>query len=88
MIEVPESTPESANAVELEQSDIASRLEQQINERTHRRVQQLRVETVADRLVVHGRVNSRHIKQLALHAVGEVARFVTVELEILVMRPW
>jgi hypothetical protein len=78
---------ESSRIPKLGDSDLASHLEHRINERTHRRVQQLRVELDEDRLIIHGWVNSRYVKQLALDAVGEVGRFSTVELKIAVTGP-
>jgi hypothetical protein len=47
-------------------------LEGQIVRRAGRRVRQLRVEVGADRVVVHGRTASYHVKQLAILAVLEV----------------
>jgi DNA-binding response OmpR family regulator len=47
------------------------RLECSIARRTGDRVQNLRVETVQGRVIVHGRCDSHHVKQLALAAVLE-----------------
>ena len=47
------------------------RLECSINRRTGGRVQDLRVETVDGRVIVHGRSDSHYVKQLALAAVLE-----------------
>jgi hypothetical protein len=47
-------------------------LEGQILRRAGRRVRHLRVEVGADRVVVHGRTASYHVKQLAILAVLEV----------------
>jgi DNA-binding response OmpR family regulator len=49
----------------------AGRLECLIARRTGGRVQDLRVETVDGRVVVHGRSDSHHVKQLVLAAVLE-----------------
>jgi hypothetical protein len=47
-------------------------LEGQIVRRAGRRVRQLHVEVGADRVVIHGRTASYHVKQLAILAVLEV----------------
>lgn len=47
------------------------RLECSIARRTGGRVRNLRVETVDGRVIVHGRADSHHVKQLALAAVQE-----------------
>ncbi len=47
------------------------RLECSITRRTGGRVRDLRVETVDGRIIVHGRSDSHHVKQLALAAVRE-----------------
>ena len=47
------------------------RLECSIARRTGGRVRNLRVETVDGRVIVHGRSDSHHVKQLALAAVLE-----------------
>jgi DNA-binding response OmpR family regulator len=47
------------------------RLECSIARRTSGRVRDLRVETVDGRVIVHGRSDSHHVKQLALAAVRE-----------------
>ena len=47
------------------------RLECSIARRTGGRIQNLRVETVDGRVIVHGRSDSHHVKQLALAAVRE-----------------
>ena len=61
---------------------LASRLARQVQERTRGRVRGVRVEVTADRVVVHGRTDSYHVKQLALQAVGEVTNSATVVLDI------
>jgi len=47
------------------------RLECSIARRTGGRIRDLRVETVDGRVIVHGRSDSHHVKQLALAAVQE-----------------
>jgi hypothetical protein len=47
-------------------------LEGQIVRRAGRRVRQLRVEVGAERVVVHGRTPSYHVKQLVILAILEV----------------
>ena len=47
------------------------RLECSIARRTGGRVRDLRVETIDGRVIVHGRSDSHHVKQLALAAVRE-----------------
>ena len=47
------------------------RLEAAIAKRTCGRVQNLRVETIAGRIIVSGRSNTHHVKQLALATVRE-----------------
>lgn len=49
----------------------SGRLECSIARRTGGRVYDLRVETIDGRVIVHGRSNSHHVKQLALAAVLE-----------------
>ena len=63
------------------------RLECSIVRRTGGRVRDLRVETIDGRVIVHGRSDSHHVKQLALAAVMEAfeaskSQFERVELDI------
>lgn len=51
-------------------------LHQRIANRTHRRVRDLAVEVFGERVVIRGRSNSYHVKQLAQQAVREVLEFV------------
>jgi hypothetical protein len=60
---------------------IARILECRIRERTHGRISGVRVEALADRLIVHGLAKTYHVKQLALAAIGEMSPFL-VELDI------
>ena len=60
---------------------IARILECQIHERTHGRISGVRVDALEDRLIVHGRAKTYHVKQLALAAIGEMSPFL-VELDI------
>jgi len=46
-------------------------LEARVRQTTHGRIRGLRVEEDATRLAVHGRVPSRHAKQLAIQAALE-----------------
>ena len=57
------------------------RLESVIARRTGGRVQNLRVETVDGRIIVRGRSNSHHVKQLALAAVREAFAASEFQLE-------
>src|SRR5262245_8415471 len=52
-------------------SDLTCHLERWIEQRTGGRVHKLSVETVGDRLVVHGYSGSYYVRQLALAAVFE-----------------
>lgn len=68
------------------------RLECSITRRTRGRIRDLRVETVDGRVIVHGRSDSHHIKQLALAAVMEAfeaseSQIEKVELDIEVAPP-
>ncbi|MCA9120449.1 MAG: response regulator [Planctomycetaceae bacterium] len=60
-------------------------LESAIAKRTGGRVQNLRVETVDGRIVVHGRSDSHHVRQLALVAIREAfeaSRFQSERIEV------
>jgi hypothetical protein len=46
-------------------------LEARLRQKTHGRIRHLRVEEDATRLAVHGKVPSRHSKQLAIQAALE-----------------
>ncbi len=69
-----------------------------VNQRTSGRVHCLRVETVGERVVVHGHAGSYHVRQLALAAALEALepfqaeRSVAVEFDITVhkkgLRGW
>jgi hypothetical protein len=67
-------------------TDLSRIIERVIDERTHGRVRELSVESTGDRLIVHGCVNSCHVKQLALDAVIEVSDSLAIELDIRVVR--
>jgi hypothetical protein len=60
---------------------IARILECRIYERTHGRISGVRVEALEDRVVVHGRAKTYHVKQLALAAIREMSPFL-VQLDI------
>jgi hypothetical protein len=62
--------------------ELANRLARRIDELTRGRVRGIQVEVAADRVVVHGRADSYHIKQLALQAVGDLSGPAVVELDI------
>jgi hypothetical protein len=66
-------------------------LEGQIVRRAGRRVRGLRVEVGADRVVVHGRTASYHVKQLAILAVlevlGEVGQALAADVRVQVEPP-
>ena len=47
-------------------------LERLVRERTHRRVKNLSVAVQNERIVLHGVVNSFHLKQLAQHGILDV----------------
>ncbi len=51
-------------------AELASQLEQWIDERTQGRVRGLRVEVTEGRVTVHGSAESYHVKQLAVQAVS------------------
>ncbi len=61
--------------------DLALLVKRRILERTQGRVSAVQVEVAEDRLTVHGRADSYHVKQLALEAIGEVSD-IPVELNI------
>ena len=54
------------------QHDLCTEVEQQIQERTHRRVGDLHVETRDGRVVVRGQTRTYYLKQLAQVAALEV----------------
>ena len=73
----------------------AGRLECSIAKRTGGRVQDLRVETVDGRVIVRGRTDSHHVKQLALAAVLEAfeasqsqSEKVEVDIEVAPIDGW
>ena len=61
---------------------LAQALRRRIDERTHGRLHQLRVETAGDRLIVHGWTRSYHGKQIALHAISGFGGPIAVEVDI------
>ncbi len=68
-------------------------IERWVNQRTSGRVHCLRVETVGERVVVHGHAGSYHVRQLALAAALEALEpfqaeqsSVAVELNITVQK--
>ena len=47
-------------------------LERTIDERTHGRTSGIFVQVLEDRLIVHGRATTHHVKQLVLEAIGKI----------------
>ncbi len=64
------------------EAGLASQLEQWVDERTQGRVRGIRVEITEGRIIVHGRTESYHVKQLVLQAVSEKANAVDVTFKI------
>lgn len=65
---------------------LQSELERQIQARTSRRVRNLSVEMVAERVVLHGLADTYYVKQLAQHGVRDVLPQVRLENAIVVER--
>lgn len=63
----------------LSEPQLQHDLERHVISRTNRRVRDLQVEVLADRVVLHGRTTTYHVKQLAQHGVRDMLP--TVELE-------
>lgn len=61
-------------------------LESRVLDRTGRRVLDLDVEIRQDRVILHGRTTTYHVKQLAQHGVRECLPEVVLENEIVVCR--
>jgi hypothetical protein len=59
-------------------------LEHHILARTGRRVRDLKIELCPERVVLHGRADSYHVKQLAQHGVRDVLPQVRLENAIVV----
>lgn len=59
-------------------------LEQQVQSRTSRRVRNLAVELQPDRVVLHGRTSTYHVKQLAQQGVRELLPEIRLENAIVV----
>lgn len=58
---------------------IQQKLEQRVHLRTGRRVRNLIVELHPERVILRGRTNSYHVKQLAQHAVCDLLATARVE---------
>lgn len=52
--------------------DLQGELEKLVEQRTHRRIRNLRVEVGDGRVVLKGRAGSYHLKQLAQHGILDV----------------
>ena len=61
-------------------------VEQWINQRTFGRIHRLNVETVGDRVVVHGCASSYYVRQLALAALLEMFSADRVEMDVAVCK--
>jgi hypothetical protein len=61
-----------------------AQLERWIDQRTSGRIHRLDVETVGDRVIVHGCTSTHYARQLALAAALDVLRPGQVELDICV----
>jgi hypothetical protein len=70
------------NAVQGQPEELVSALRRRIAECSHGRLHETWVEVAADHLIVHGQVNSQHVKQLVLQAVAEVGESIAVELDV------
>ncbi len=71
--------PDDGSRVDRE--TIARILERTIDERTRGRTSGIFVQVLEDRLIVHGRATTYHVKQLVLEAIGKVSP-IRVELRI------
>jgi hypothetical protein len=65
----------------VDRETIARILERKIDERTHGRTSDIFVQVLEDRLIVHGRAKTYHVKQLVLEAIGKMTP-ILVELRI------
>ena len=65
----------------VDRETIARTLERKIDERTHGRTSGIFVQVLEDRLIVHGRAATYHVKQLVLEAIGKTSP-ILVELRI------
>jgi hypothetical protein len=60
-------------------SKLRSELEHRVQVRTGRRVRYLAVEVLPERVVLRGRTNSYHVKQLAQHGVRDLLPHVPLD---------
>lgn len=63
-------------------------LEQQVQNRTGRRIRNLAIEFNPERVILRGRVKSYYLKQLAQHGVQESLPDLTLENSIVVEKDW
>ena len=61
-----------------------AQLERWIDQKTNGRIYRLNVETIGDRVIVHGCSSTHYAKQLALAAALDVVRSGQVDLDICV----
>lgn len=59
-------------------------LERWIDQKTYGRIYRLSVETVGDRVIVHGCSSTHYVKQLALAAALDIVRSGAIDLDICV----
>ena len=64
---------EHASHGHVRPADFSHVIEQQIHQRTYGRIHNLRVEMTCERVVIHGRVATYYLRQLALQAALSVS---------------
>jgi hypothetical protein len=64
--------------------EIRTELEQQVKERTGRRVRNLTIEVLPEQVILRGQANSYYIKQLAQHSVHGMLPHLKLENAIVV----
>jgi hypothetical protein len=67
-----------------ESSQLQLELEQHVYARTGRRVRDLAIDLGPERIVLHGRAATYHVKQLAQHGVRDVLPNISLENAIVV----
>jgi hypothetical protein len=65
-------------------SQLQDELERRVQDRTGRRVRNLTIELSPERVVLHGRANTYHVKQLAQHGIRDLLPQVRLENAIVV----
>ena len=65
-------------------SDLHEELERQVQARTGRRVRDLMIELFPERVILHGRASTYHVKQLAQHGIQDILPRVCLENAIVV----